>query len=70
MTTFPEELAEEVNEEPAALVAEVVADTTLTIEGEVVVPVGSKPAIFISVRVVFLTSNMQEANEAVLFGEL
>ncbi|WP_062018218.1 hypothetical protein [Aureimonas sp. AU4] len=70
VTTLPEEAIVDVNDEPDALAAEVVAETTLNIEGEVVVPVGSKPAIFVSVSVVSLKENMQSANEALLFEEL
>lgn len=50
VTTLPEDAIEDVKDEPDAWAAEVVAETTLKIEGEVVVLVGSKPAMSVSIR--------------------
>ena len=65
--TLPVEANDDVKDEPEACAAEVVAGTTLESEGEVVVPVGSKPAIFIPIAVVSDEMKMQAANELPLF---
>jgi hypothetical protein len=64
---LPVDVNEDVKDEPDACAAEVVAEMTLESEGEVVVPVGSKLAIFISIAVVSYEKKMQSANESLLF---
>jgi hypothetical protein len=67
---LPVDVNEDVKDEPDACAAEVVAETTLKSEGEVVVPVGSKPAIFIPIAVVCDEMKMQAANELPLFQQM